>query len=356
MAGKNYSTKKTGILREEIFIRHDTGDYHPESPQRLVKLYNMLDDWRDSAELEVVPARKATEEELLRIHSPYHLKVVAGTAGKRMSHLDGDTPTSADSYEAALYAAGGAIELTDRVLDGKLKNAFGLVRPPGHHAEKDRAMGFCLFNNIAIAAAHVRDIRKLDRILIVDWDLHHGNGTQHSFYEDNRVLYMSTHQYPYYPGSGHYREVGSGAGEGYTINVPLPGGQGNAEYIAIFEEVLKPIALEYKPQLVLVSAGFDTFERDPLGQMRITTDGYIMLAKILGNIANECCDGKIVYLLEGGYNIPGLVESVKGVILYLMGKISDSAIGDWGMDTIEIQEYIRELSSTFGRYWKSLKR
>ena len=344
----------TGILREPIFIEHKTDAYHPESPERLVKLYKMLDNWPDAADLKVAPSREATGEELERIHSPGHIRTVAATADMDSCHLDGDTPTSSRSYEAALYAAGGSIELTDQVLDGKLKNGFGLIRPPGHHAEKDRAMGFCLFNNVAVAAANATQVRKLARILIVDWDLHHGNGTQHSFYEDNRVMYMSTHQYPYYPGSGHFREVGEGPGEGYTINVPFPPGQGDTEYHAIFEKLFRPIAIEYKPELIMVSAGFDAYEHDPLGGMGITVEGYTLLASVLGSIADEVCDGKIVYLLEGGYNIPGLVDSVQGILKFLMGKVAPEDIKDPGTETIQVQEYLNELLKIFSKYWKTL--
>lgn len=355
MANKSASRAPTGILRDPIFIEHKTDAYHPESPERLIQLYKMLDKWPDAKDLEVVPARKATGEELQRIHAKRHIDIVAATADRESTHLDGDTPTSQKSYEAALFAAGGSIELTDRVLDGKLANGFGLVRPPGHHAESDRAMGFCLFNNIAVAAAHARDVRKLSRILIVDWDLHHGNGSQHSFYNDDRVMYFSTHQYPYYPGSGHFREVGEGKGEGYTINVPLTPGQGDAEYHAIFEKILKPVTYEYKPQIILVSAGFDTYEHDPLGQMGITVEGYTLLAKSLGEMADQVCNSKIVYLLEGGYNITGLLDSVQGILRFLMGKTDPASINDPGMETVQVQEYLSDLSKLFGKYWKSLK-
>lgn len=355
MAKKTASRAPSGILRDPIFIQHRTDDYHPESPERLVQLYKMLDSWPEAKDLELAPSRKATEEELKRIHTKRHIEMVAATADMDSYHLDGDTPTSPKSYEAALFAAGGSIELTDRVLDGGLANGFGLVRPPGHHAEAERAMGFCLFNNVAIAAAHARDKRNLSRILIVDWDIHHGNGTQHSFYNDNRVMYFSAHQYPYYPGTGHYQEVGEGAGEGYTINVPLPPGQGDAEYYAIFEKILKPIALEYKPQIIFVSAGFDAYEHDPLGHMRITVPGYTLLASSLGAIADEVCGGKIVYLLEGGYNISGLVESIQGILRFLMGKTDPDSIKIEERETVQMREYLNELSRLFGNYWKSLK-
>ena len=205
------------------------------------------------------------------------------------------------------------------VNSGDLDNAFALVRPPGHHAERSRAMGFCLFNNVAIAAMYARKDLGLERILIADWDVHHGNGTQHSFEGDDSILYFSTHQYPLYPGTGSYGETGSGKGIGYTVNVPLPTGYGDGDYVSIFDKVLKPVALEYKPDLILVSAGFDIYYRDPLGSMNVTPEGFAGLTRLLMNIADECCEGKLVITLEGGYHINGQRESVKAVLEELTG-------------------------------------
>ena len=195
-----------------------------------------------------------------------------------------------------------------------MDNAFAFVRPPGHHAEKKTRPGFCVFNNIAIGAMHAISKYNLKRILIVDWDLHHGNGTQHSFYNDPRILYFSTHQYPYYPGTGALQEIGRGQGEGYTINVPLRAGAGDASFVKIFRKILQPVALEFKPELILLSAGFDTYFQDPLGGMRVTPDGFAAMARILLNIAETCCQGRFVAVLEGGYHIAGLTRSVKAVL------------------------------------------
>ena len=234
--------------------------------------------------------------------------------------LDSDTQTSELSFEAALFAAGGLLVGLDKIMGGEINNVFGLVRPPGHHAEAGQGMGFCLFNNVAIAAAYAIKHYKLSRILIIDWDLHHGNGTQHSFYRDRRVLYFSTHQYPYYPGTGAFGEVGEGEGKGFTVNIPLSTGHGDAEYYKIFKKVLLPIALEYKPELVMVSAGFDTYFKDPLGGMEVTSAGYATMTQVILDIAEACSDGKLLITLEGGYNLGGLRDGVRSVIKQLSGQ------------------------------------
>jgi acetoin utilization deacetylase AcuC-like enzyme len=269
-----------------------------------------------------------------------------------------DTSTSARSFEAASLAAGGLCELIRAVWTGDLKNGFALVRPPGHHAERDRAMGFCLFNNVAIGAHYAIKNFSLERVLIVDWDVHHGNGTQNTFYSDPRVLYFSTHRYGFfYPGSGAATEVGHGKGEGFTVNVPLEGGSGDPEYAAIFERILKPIALEYRPQLVLVSAGFDTHYDDPLGGMEVTETGFARLTQILMEVAEATAQEKLVLTLEGGYDIEGEKRSVAAVLRELSQvspldkkelvdkeKKSDQRIGRLILRSSDIQR----------RYWKTL--
>jgi acetoin utilization deacetylase AcuC-like enzyme len=252
-------------------------------------------------------------------------------------HLDADTSTSARTYEVSLLAAGGFLAAIDAVM-GDLANAFALVRPPGHHAERDRAMGFCIFNNIAIGARYALSAHGLERVLIVDWDLHHGNGTQHTFYSDPHVLYFSTHQYPYYPGTGHYTEVGEGDGRGYTVNVPLSTGYGDSDYANIFRHILQPIALAYQPQLILVSAGFDIYNRDPLGGMAVTPEGFARLTDIIMDIAQEVCQERIVITLEGGYNLEGQALSVKEVVQRLAGTGAwDSGVWEAREDTAYAQ-------------------
>jgi len=228
-----------------------------------------------------------------------------------------DTVISSDSYQAACLAAGGALNAVDTVMKGKVKNAFCAVRPPGHHAIRNEAMGFCLFNNVAIAARYAQEKHKLAKILIIDWDVHHGNGTQDAFYEDPTVMYFSSHRYPFYPGTGNAQEKGMKEGVGYTINVPLAASSGDSVYREAYEEMLKPEALKFKPDFIFISAGFDAHEDDPLGGMRVTTEAFAELTRIVKSTADECCDGRIVSVLEGGYDLKGLADSVRAHVRIL---------------------------------------
>jgi len=305
---------KTGIVKDGRYLRHMSGFAHPESPQRLAAIYEMLENPLMSWKFINIDPREAIFDEITLIHSPSYLKYIASTDGKEFVFLDGDTATSPESYMVAKLAVGGVLNAIDSVVSGEVSNAFALVRPPGHHAGRDAASGFCIFNNVAIGAMHAIKKHKMEKILIVDWDLHHGNGTQNIFYNDPRVLYFSTHQYPYYPGTGGLNEVGQGAGKGYTINVPLSGGAGDEDYVKIFRCLLQPIAAAFRPQLVLLSAGFDTYYQDPLGSMRLRPKGFAALARVLLNIASECCASKFVAVLEGGYHIQGTTQSVRAVL------------------------------------------
>ena len=308
---------KLGIVHHSIYQRHETGPYHPENPARLAALEDVLSGPARGLFVEVGP-REATEEEILRIHTPEHFRRVASTAGRPHAMLDPDTQTSPLSFEAALMAGGGVIRLVEEALAGRIQAGLALVRPPGHHAEAERAMGFCLFNNVALAAAHALAEEGLERVLIVDWDLHHGNGTQHSFEEDPRVLYFSTHQYPFYPGTGAAREVGRGRGRGTTVNVPLSQGHGDEEFVQIFERILKPVARAYQPGLILVSAGFDTHFNDPLGSQKVTPKGYAAMTRWLQELAGAKIP--LVFALEGGYNIQGQADSILAMIEQLSGR------------------------------------
>lgn len=306
---------RTGIVQDAIYMEHVMDPGHPERPERLKVIYEMLEREKRELPLINIKPRPATREEIETTHSSAYFERIASTAGKPHFRLDMDTSTSAKSFEAALLAAGGLCELIQAVWEGDLKNGFALVRPPGHHAERDRAMGFCLFNNVAIGAQYAIKNFSLERILIVDWDVHHGNGTQNSFYEDPRVLYFSTHRYGFfYPGTGAAGESGKGKGLGFTVNVPLSTGAGDAEYGNIFEKFFKPIALEYRPQLVLVSAGFDTHYDDPLGGMEVTEKGFARMTQVLMEIAEATAQGKLVITLEGGYDVSGQGRSVKTVL------------------------------------------
>jgi len=343
------------LIKDDRYMEHNPGEGHPESPNRLRVIHELID--REFSGLPIIPPRLATQSELALVHDPKYIQTVANTEGRAHSQLDPDTGLSARSYEIARLAAGGLLEGIDALLThdpGALtpRSIFAFVRPPGHHAEHDRGMGFCLFNNVAIAAAYAKRKYGLKRILIVDWDLHHGNGTQHAFYDDPGVLFFSSHQYPYYPGSGGFNEVGSGKGEGYTVNAPFPTGFGDAEYLSVYTKILEPIALEYVPELVLVSAGFDPFVKDPLGGMNVTGEGFGALAGLVQDIAQRTCDGKVLITLEGGYNPDGLRNGVRAVLRKLLSqptpvpKMTTSA----DADTV-----IAQIASVHNKYWKSLK-
>ncbi len=348
--------KKIGIVRHPIYREHDMGLYHPESPERLQAIEREIESTSFRYPLIDIPPRPALTKELQRVHSLSYIHQISSTAGKNV-RLDPDTSTSPKSYDAALLAAGGVMEAVDKVLEGKVEQAFALVRPPGHHAEDDRAMGFCLFNNIAIAAKHAIEDKKLKRILIVDWDLHHGNGTQHSFYSDSRVLYFSTHQYPYYPGTGSLQEIGEGKGEGYTINVPLSTGNGDEEYANIFRHILIPVGKAFRPELILVSAGFDIHKGDPLGGMNVSDIGFARLAYLIMKLAEETCKGRVVFTLEGGYNVEGEAKAVVEILRTLQGdmpfdptereRMEDKALK-------RIQPTIERVKSIYKPYWKTL--
>ncbi|MCP4692222.1 MAG: histone deacetylase [Desulfobacterales bacterium] len=279
----------------------------------------MLDEPEMQKRFVEIEPRPASEKEVCLVHAPEYLNRIAATEGKEYSHLTADTHASAGSYQAAMLAAGGVLRAIEQVKAGELQHAFALVRPPGHHAERSRAMGFCLFSNTAIGAMFARRELGLKRVLIIDWDVHHGNGTQHAFEEDPSVLFFSLHQHPLFPGTGVFTETGLGPGEGYTVNLPLPKGYGDGEYAAIFEKVLRPIAKEFAPELILVSAGFDTHAADPLGGMRMTEAGFAGLTRSLMETAEMCGDGKLVFVLEGGYDQCSIANSTRAVLDELTG-------------------------------------
>ncbi len=342
------------IIKDDRYLEHNAGEGHPESPNRLRVIHNLID--AEFISLPQITPRLATENDLALVHDPFYIQTVAKTAGKTFSRLDPDTGLSARSYEIARLAAGGLLQGVDALLNPQsairnLKSIFAFVRPPGHHAEPSRGMGFCVFNNIAIAAEYAKERCGLRRILIVDWDLHHGNGTQRAFYGDPAVLFFSSHQYPYYPGSGNFDETGSGKGEGFTVNAPFPRGFGDVEYLAVYDHILRPIALEYKPELVLVSAGFDPYVNDPLGGMNVTGEGFGGLASIVRDIAEQTCGGKVLLTLEGGYNPEGLREGVRSV-LQAFTKPHTTAPAPAAPAA---ERVIQNIISRQKRYWKSLK-
>lgn len=315
---------RTAIFKDDLYLEHDPGYSHVECPDRLRVIYEELSQKASDADFLYPSASPASHDLLLLNHSEAHVDRIAQTAGRRFDALDPDTSTSPQSYDAACLAAGAVVEGVRQLTAGEIDNCFALVRPPGHHAEYDRAMGFCLFNNVAVAARYALEYENLSRVLIMDWDLHHGNGTQHSFYDTDQVLYFSTHQYPYYPGTGAASEVGIGKGEGYTVNVPLSGGQGDMQFARIFNELLAPVTREYKPEIILVSAGFDTYMADPLGGMNVTPAGFAYMARVLKELAEEVCEGRLLFTLEGGYNLAGLRDGIMAVL----GELNDSGYLD----------------------------
>ena len=299
----------TSIIYHPDYLLHETGN-HPERKERLLAIMHLIEE--SEIDLHKIKPEPASIEEMQYVHDPEYINKVKEYSEREIP-LDPDTVLCRESYHAALLAAGGMISAVD---DGR---AFALVRPPGHHALSDRGMGFCLFNNIAIGARHAQRTG-YDRVLVVDWDVHHGNGTQHIFYDDPSVFYFSVHQYPHYPGTGSAGETGSGAGQGYTLNVPLPAGSGDAGYINVFKNILIPAALEFNPDIVLVSAGFDAHIDDPLAGMAVTTAGFGRMASIVSSIADRCCDGRLAITLEGGYDLNALSHSVLAVLKVMAGE------------------------------------
>ena len=310
---------KVGFVYDPIYLKHDTGQ-HVENAGRLEAIISHLEQSQLKQRLTPIKPRAASIEELSLVHHKHYISHIQEVARNGGGWLDTDTTMSPDSYEAAVYAAGGAISATEAVMSGEVTSAFALVRPPGHHATSERAMGFCLFNNLAIATKYALANYNLERIVIIDFDVHHGNGTQGTFYEDPRVLYISAHQYPFYPGTGRIEETGTGAGKRTTVNIPLPAGCGDAEYLQVFEQIVIPVTRRFKPQLTLVSAGYDTHWADSIAMMQVSTTGFGQVVRIIKGLADEFCNGRIVICLEGGYNLTALTSSIKATFDILLGN------------------------------------
>ncbi len=301
---------KTGLIYDPIYLKHDMGS-HPENSRRLEETISLLKESQLLDKLTSISPRAATIGELALVHSEYHINRVESASAGGGKWLDGDTFSSSDSFNVALYAAGGTLRGIDAVISGEVNNVFALVRPPGHHATQQEAMGFCLFNNIAIAAKYAQKNHGIDRVLIVDFDVHHGNGTEDIFYNDPSILYFSTHQHPHYPGTGAIDDDGADEGKGTTVNVPLPAYCGDAEYQRAYEEILIPVAHRFKPQLILVSAGYDNHWADPLSGMQLTVDGFANIVSTIKRLADELCEGRLLLTLEGGYHLKALSNSIK---------------------------------------------
>ncbi|MFC1837690.1 histone deacetylase [Thermodesulfobacteriota bacterium] len=348
--------RKTAILKNDLFLEHIPDFNHVESPDRLRVIYEQLEK-KPLDKIFLYPEfGPASQGSLALNHTPEHIRRVAETAGKTFSSLDPDTQASPMSYDAACLAAGAVIGGMEMIVSGEADNGFALVRPPGHHAEAGRAMGFCLFNNVAVGAHYGLQKLGLERIAIIDWDLHHGNGTQNSFYSSNQVFYFSTHAYPYYPGSGGLLEVGAGAGEGFTVNVPLSGGQDDRNFAAIFREIIVPVTRQYDPDFIIISAGFDTYCNDPLGTMAVTEQGFACMARQLLDLADETCGGRLLVALEGGYNLQGLRDGV----LAVLGELSENPACPGRVDAETVQaivdtdrevEAIEQVRNIAKTYW-----
>ncbi|MDE3035405.1 MAG: histone deacetylase [Nitrospirota bacterium] len=303
---------RTGLVYHQDYLQHDMGFGHPESPDRLRAIMAKLEAVGLLARVTGIEPAKASDEAITQVHTQSYLaqlKTLAPAEGR--ASLDPDTSMSPGSLQAAYLAAGGAMAAADAIMVGRVDNAFCAVRPPGHHAERDRAMGFCLFNNVAIAARHLQRRHGIERVIIVDWDVHHGNGTQHTFYNDPSVLFFSTHQSPHYPGTGRATEQGEGKGLGLTVNVPMSPGEGDDAYREVFETILVPAADAFKPEFVIISAGFDAHRDDPLAGMALTEEGYEALSRIVLDVARRHCHGRVLSCLEGGYNLTALSASVE---------------------------------------------
>lgn len=304
---------RTGFVYHADYLEHDMGPGHPESPQRLRAIIARLEETGLLPGLIRIAPQLATDDWVTQIHTNSYVRALRTRAPHQgYVSLDPDTSMSPGSLNAAYLAAGGALTAVDAIMDKRVDNAFCAVRPPGHHAEADHAMGFCLINNVAVAARYFQKRYGLERIAIVDWDVHHGNGTQHAFYKDPSVFFFSTHQYPYYPGTGAVDERGEGKGEGFTLNVPLPAGMGDKEYLEIFNHLLRPSLKAYKPDAIIISAGFDAHRDDPLAGMNLTDEGYKALTRVVKEIAGEHAQGRVLSCLEGGYNLAALAASVEG--------------------------------------------
>lgn len=308
----------TGVVYHPIYLEHDLRG-HPESRQRLKSVLRVLEERGMWPRLTAVEALPVSPERLYRAHEPRYVEQVQRLAERGGGHLDMDTYVGSASYDAALMAAGGLVEATRAVLDGEVDNAFALVRPPGHHALRSRGMGFCLFNNVAVAAHYALAERDIDRVLIFDFDVHHGNGTQDEFESDPATMYISTHQYPHYPGTGHWNEAGRGAGEGSIVNVPLGAGVGDEGFARILTEIVEPAAWRFQPQLMLISAGYDAHWDDPLAYLQLSIGGYTHIARALKELAEELCEGRLVITLEGGYHLEALSYSVLNTFAVLLG-------------------------------------
>lgn len=304
-----------GVIIDPIFTNHRTPVGHPECGGRMESLLKAVEPFRTRAdEVRFLPVSRAQKEWILAVHSEEHFQRIEATRGKAAGYLDPDTRTSPESFETAMVVAGSAVRLVEAVSSGEVNAGMLLARPPGHHAESDRAMGFCLFNNAAVAAQRAITVGAAGRVAIVDFDVHHGNGTQQIFYDRADVLYVSSHQFPFYPGTGDFSECGSGEGKGTTVNFPVSAGRGDEFFLCLYADLVAAAVRQFEPDLIVVSAGYDAHRLDPLAGMEMTSAGFAGLASLLNKVARQICGGRIVYILEGGYHLQALAKSVVATI------------------------------------------
>ena len=301
---------KTGYISDPFYLKHEN-EPHPENPGRLTAIKEKIQSSKFYNNLTLIQPRKATVEDIAKVHDSGHIRNVEQSCKDGVRNLDADTVICPDSHEAALLSAGAGLEALDKILEGTINNAFCAVRPPGHHAEQNRSMGFCLFNNVGVIARYAQDGKQLGKIFIFDWDVHHGNGTQHSFYKDSSIFYSSTHQYPFYPGTGGEDETGTGDGLGSNLNLPMQAFSGDTDYLNAIENKLVPAIQKFNPDLIIISAGFDAHENDPLAQIELSTECYGEMTRQLVDVSNDVCEGRIVSMLEGGYDYSALGDSVQ---------------------------------------------
>ncbi len=335
---------KVGYFYSPIFLKHSSAG-HPEAPQRLEAIMQVWQDTHLLDKLVALEPTAADNDQILRVHSLKHLNMMENADRRGGMQIDGDTYMNEYSHQAALLSAGAAINAVDAVMNGVVDASVSIARPPGHHATRDLAMGFCLFNNIAIAAQHAIDVYGLERVLIMDFDVHHGNGTQDIFYSSPQVYYFSAHRYPFYPGSGHWRDIGAEEGRGFTFNVPLPHSVGNEQFARVFDDLLYPAMARYQPQLVLVSAGYDAHWADPLGALTLLdATGYAYMTRVLHSIARDFAQGRIAFILEGGYNFDALGWSTHATVEALFGNsVTEDPIGAPPREERDISDLIEHL-------------
>lgn len=344
------------VVKGERFAGHLNGVFHLENPKRIAAFEAVMAHSSLTGRwLEVLP-RPAAVDELAWIHTPEYIQKVAGSAGKPFTSFDFDTQATAHSYETARLAVGGVFSLVDAIMAGQGNRGFAFIRPPGHHAEADEAMGFCLFNNVALGAAYLMQRHGVSRTMIVDIDAHHGNGIQNAFYESDNVLYLSSHLFPGFPGTGRLGEVGRGRGEGFTVNVPMGKGEGDDAFAGVILRLALPLARFYRPEAILVACGFDLFQHDRMGGMRVTPGGYGLLTHLLIEVAESVCGGRILFVMEGGYSMQGIRECGLRVMQALCGVETTAARKRSRLDAAKPSRFaaIKKAVEVQRKYWPGL--